>query len=774
MEPIDLTTKTTLGNGLATYSALQSEVAYRKRLQEIGNKMFAASNVDAILVDLKEEIAQLFNAERITIYVVDGQRRELVSRYKSGYEIAEIRIPLASSSLAGYAASKQQLLNIKNAYDPRELTEIDSELAFDRSWDAKTGFITRQVLVCPIIYERRLLGVIQLINHKQNLVFSADDEQSVQELAGMLAVAFFNQSRLRKRPAKFDYLVQNNLISEQDLHNAFTVARQHDKALEAVLMEQFRIPRDAVITALSHFYQVPFTSFDVTIPVPKTLLKGLNPAFMRKHLWVPLGLEDEKIVIAIDNPHDRNRIDTIRSLFKNRPLKLHGALEQDIIHFIKYFSGEKVSRTNIDSILDQLQKETPDSAPEVPLAEEASEQDNSIIQLVNQIIREAHAREASDIHIEPQTGREDTLVRLRVDGKCFVYRQIPYHFRKAVVSRIKIMASLDIAERRKPQDGKIRLKQADGRLVELRVATVPTQGDLEDVVLRILQAGDPIPLDRMNFSRRNYDNFTTAINQPYGIIFVCGPTGSGKTTTLHSALGFINQPERKIWTAEDPVEITQKGLRQVQVKPKIGFTFAAAMRAFLRADPDVIMVGEMRDRETAHIGIEASLTGHLVFSTLHTNSAPESVSRLLDMGMDPFNFADAILCILAQRLLPTLCKGCKEAYQPSQNEFDTLVHEYGEADFEKNVDQAWSSDLQLFRPKGCGRCHQTGYRGRIAIHELLMGTDTIRQLIRNKASIEALRQQAYQDGMTTLRQDGIEKVLAGHCDLKQVRKVTMR
>ncbi len=243
---------------------------------------------------------------------------------------------------------------------------------------------------------------------------------------------------------------------------------------------------------------------------------------------------------------------------------------------------------------------------------------------------------------------------------------------------------------------------------------------------------------------------------------------------LHSALSYINKVETKIWTAEDPVEITQDGLRQVQVKPKIGFDFAAAMRAFLRADPDVIMVGEMRDKETASIGIEASLTGHLVFSTLHTNSAPESITRLLDMGMDSFNFADAVLCILAQRLIRTFCKDCKEKYHPSQKQYDELVREYGSEDFEKNVKIPYTDDLTLYKPVGCETCNNTGYKGRMGIHELLMGTDEQKRLIQNCAKIEELRNQAVKDGMTTLKQDGIEKIFAGHSDLIQVRKVCIK
>jgi type II secretory ATPase GspE/PulE/Tfp pilus assembly ATPase PilB-like protein len=336
------------------------------------------------------------------------------------------------------------------------------------------------------------------------------------------------------------------------------------------------------------------------------------------------------------------------------------------------------------------------------------------------------------------------------------------------------MASLDIAEKRRPQDGKIMFGIPGREKVELRVATIPTQGKLEDVVVRIFSNARPTPLEEMHFSKRNHERFIQSIARPYGIVLVCGPTGSGKTTTLHAALNHINDVTKKIWTAEDPVEFTQAGLRQVQVHPKIDLDFATAMRAFLRADPDVIMVGEMRDHETARIGIEASLTGHLVFSTLHTNNAPESIVRLLDMGMDPFNFSDAIICILAQRLLPRLCPHCKKPFYPSKAEFEALVREYGPDMFHRHVGIHFSEKLELFKPVGCDRCRQTGYTGRMALHELLMGSDEVKQLIQTRATAEMLRHQAVKDGMTTLKQDGIEKVLAGHCDMTQVRKVCIR
>jgi type II secretory ATPase GspE/PulE/Tfp pilus assembly ATPase PilB-like protein len=334
------------------------------------------------------------------------------------------------------------------------------------------------------------------------------------------------------------------------------------------------------------------------------------------------------------------------------------------------------------------------------------------------------------------------------------------------------MSSLDIAERRKPQDGKIKFR-LQNRDIELRVATIPTSGGNEDVVMRILAASEPLPLNKIGMSPRNFQEFVSMISKPYGIALVVGPTGSGKTTTLHSALGYINTPERKIWTAEDPVEITQYGLRQVQVHPKIGFTFAAAMRSFLRADPDVIMVGEMRDQETAETGIEASLTGHLVFSTLHTNSAPETVTRLLEMGMDPFNFADALLGVLAQRLVRTICPDCTAPYVPEPKEFDELVHAYGEESFAK-TGIVRTEDLRLQRGAGCERCNGSGYRGRMGIHELLVGTDRVKEAIQRRGRVEEIRQFAMQEGMTTLLQDGIAKVFQGLTDFKQVRTVCIK
>ncbi|RKX66190.1 MAG: type II/IV secretion system protein, partial [Thermodesulfobacteriota bacterium] len=342
----------------------------------------------------------------------------------------------------------------------------------------------------------------------------------------------------------------------------------------------------------------------------------------------------------------------IKNLLQTSNIELVVSIKEDIESFVDYFWGQQTN-TSIQDLVADVEEEAITEEEAALETEEIDETDSRVVQFVNQMIMDAWRKKASDIHIEPSPSNKITQVRFRIDGVCRPYIQIPNSFTRAVVSRVKIMSNLDIAEKRLPQDGKIKFRQRGKILLELRVATIPTVGGNEDVVLRLLHTGIPLKLNEIGMSEENLKNFKEIVSQPYGLVLVVGPTGSGKTTTLHSALYYINTPDRKIWTAEDPVEITQPGLRQVEVHPKIGLTFARLMRSFLRADPDVIMIGEMRDEETAVTGIEASLTGHLVFSTLHTNSAPETITRLLEMKLDPHNFSDSLLGILAQRLVRT-------------------------------------------------------------------------------------------------------------------------
>jgi type II secretory ATPase GspE/PulE/Tfp pilus assembly ATPase PilB-like protein len=393
---------------------------------------------------------------------------------------------------------------------------------------------------------------------------------------------------------------------------------------------------------------------------------------------------------------------------------------------------------------------------------ESLEQDDTLVALVNKMIVDAVDQKASDIHIEANPGGKDMRVRFRKDGALVTYRELPAKLRTAVVSRLKIMAQLDITESRQPQDGKIEFRRFGPRDVDLRLATIPTSGGLEDMVLRVLGEVTPVALDALGFDAKQLQAVKRLISRPHGLFLVCGPTGAGKTTTLHSLLRELNTAALKIWTAEDPIEIVQAGLRQVQVNPKIGWTFAAAMRSFMRADPDVIMVGEMRDAETARTGIEASLTGHLVFSTLQTNSAVESVGRLLDLGMDPFNFADALLGVLAQRLVRKLCSDCKVAYAPNAAELEELASE----------SRVLPPRQMLYRAKGCVRCDRTGYQGRVAVYELLVADPAVKRLMQMRAPVSGIAAAAAASGLRTLKQSALDKVIEGHTDLQQVRTIT--
>ncbi|MDP3216544.1 MAG: ATPase, T2SS/T4P/T4SS family [Deltaproteobacteria bacterium] len=425
---------------------------------------------------------------------------------------------------------------------------------------------------------------------------------------------------------------------------------------------------------------------------------------------------------------------------------------------------------DFDQILRELGAMEGEDEEEAAGVEAPAVADNVIVRLVHRIFSDAYRRGASDIHIEPNGPEENTIVRFRIDGDCLVYQELPPASRRPLVARIKILAGLDIAERRKPQDGKIKLRLS-GKPVELRVATLPTSQQDEDAVLRILASSKPLPLAQMGLSERNHREVARLLAKPYGLILCVGPTGSGKTTTLHSMLSAINTPDMKIWTAEDPVEITQAGLRQMQVNPRAGLTFAGAMRAFLRADPDVIMIGEMRDAETAGTAVEASLTGHLVLSTLHTNSAPETITRLLDMGIDPFSFADALAGVLAQRLARALCKQCREPFPAPPDARAEIVLALGEEALAARPELAPGGVLQLWRGRGCAACGDTGYKGRVALHELMVTDPSSKRLIARKAPVDELRDAALSAGMTTLLHDGIEKCLQGLTDIRQVLAV---
>ncbi len=606
--------------------------------------------------------------------------------------------------------------------------------------------------ICEKLYEfERAIEIY----HK--LYISTSDPKYMEKIKDLKVLKVFE---------KFKNLFKKHPLSIEDLLKIYQEAINTKKSIEYILINKFKIPKKALLECIKNYYKIPaldIRELSKFQKLPQVLT--IKKQFFLETLCIPFkDVQEQNIILVCYDPEDKDKIERVKRILQiPQDIKLAYAIKEDIIEAIeKYYSQPFLTEPEIEEVT--VEEEEP---------EETALIDSAIVQLVNGIIEEAYKMRASDIHWESLTGKKGLQVRFRVDGECFLHTTIPEHQKRPVISRIKIMANLDIAERRLPQDGKIKFKTKEGKTFEIRVATIPTIENNEDVVMRILGGIEFRTLDQIHLSEDNYKNFKKILDYPYGLILVVGPTGSGKTTTLHAALKYLNRPNRKIWTAEDPVEIVQEGLRQVQVNPKIGLTFHKILRAFLRADPDIIMIGETRDHETAHTLVEASLTGHLVLSTLHTNSAPETVTRLLNMGIDPYNFADALLGVLAQRLAKKLCNKCKEPYTPSEKEIERIKREYGYHPIKPLLEDHLKT-ATFFRPIGCEECNYTGFKGRIAIHELLIPDDEIKGLIVKNVPANKLRNTAIEKGFLTLKQDGILKVLKGETTLQQILAVTVR
>ena len=700
-------------------------------------------------------VLSLFQAQRMSLFTRRRQHQDLVARFKTGKEVTQIDVPISPMSIAGYVALSQKALFVPDPYDQISLQEVHPRLQFADRFDKQGGFVTRNILCVPILNANVLMGVLQIIN-----VAVTDDHQDLIRVATKLAQLFGEKFRyeLGGTQGPYDYLVHSGRLSAEQLAE-LSAQCQSNKQLIQRLVSEHRIDEAIIGNALSLHYQVPYVAYQ---PDNFHLFQSnsrLNLSYLKRNLVAIVADASDKPTVIMSEPNNASLLMEIESALGIDSYEIAVALPTQILQYL----GESVAGSGpgeLDEILDEISTSGEEDDEQ---SDELSDDAPAVVRLVSRILHDAKRLNASDIHVDPEKGAP-TRVRMRVDGVVRDINQVPASHHNAVIARIKIMANLNIAEKRLPQDGKLSFKLS-GQVVEVRVATIPTVAG-EGVVMRILATGGAMPIEKMNLAPANMHTIKNLIKKPHGILLVVGPTGSGKTTTLHAILGYLNTADKKIWTAEDPVEITQPGLQQVQVSSKIGFTFAAALRAFLRADPDIILIGEMRDKETAHAGVEASLTGHLVLSTLHTNSAPETITRLLDLGLDPVNFSDACIGVLAQRLIRTICPNCKQSYPASEAEKGFIERQYGS----QYIDElALSSTLTLYRGEGCDQCGNTGYRGRTGVHELLSMTPELRALIYQQSSVNQLQEQAMQDGMRTLTQDAVYKLLQGDTDVAQVQ-----
>ena len=780
------------------------EALFFRQLQQVTNKIHQTDNVDQIMLDVSNDICKLFNADRLTLYATNDDRSAIVSKVKTGLNSTQdLKLPVGTQSIAGYVAMSGQLLNIADVYDIGALKKIHPSLSFLQAVDKRSGYRTREMLVAPVLDGDILYGVLQVINNRSNQPFGELDEDGAQQLCKTLAIAIRQRmqkladvnhrpdSFSQRKATQYDGLVTSGVLAQEDLTNCIQKAREQSETVEHLLMADHGIRPAQIGPSLAQFFGVGYEPFN-TGRIRSEMLHGqLKREFIEQQGWIPLEETTDGLVVMCVDPEAVRGARVVPQVFpRTSKFAYRVTTQTEFEETLGQLFGAGNEGGSIDQLLADMDSPLDNDAHDESALESAAA-DNELVKFVNKVIIDAYHQKVSDIHIEPMPGKAKTGIRFRIDGTLQPYIEVPAQFRQAMVTRLKIMCDLDISEKRKPQDGKIKFKKYGPLDIELRVATIPSSGGVEDVVMRILAAGEPIPIDKLGLTAHNQQRLEKTVSKPYGLFYVCGPTGSGKTTTLHSILKFLNTPDTKIWTAEDPVEITQKGLRQVQINKKAGIDFALVMRAFLRADPDIIMVGESRDKETVSMGVEASLTGHMVFSTLHTNSAPESITRLLDMGMDPFNFADALLGILAQRLAKKLCD-CRQAYAPGAQELKDFIKEYSE---ELRHSDAWKTDaggesqnllnewteryavdgqLKLYRAVGCDKCNKTGYKGRIGLHELMIADDAAKKLIQERARVAELFASAVNSGMRTLKMDGMEKVLMGLTDLKMVRSVCIK
>ncbi|MCH7623504.1 MAG: Flp pilus assembly complex ATPase component TadA [Nitrospinae bacterium] len=648
------------------------------------------------------------------------------------------------------------------------------------------------MMLIPLPHKNKLVGVMEIVNKNDANPFLETDFIRAKAIALVMGLALVKLEERKhgnekavgqsndmekieeQKPTKFSYLIANGFLTEDELTLIGRKSQESGSDVQDLLVKELYLRPQDVGKSLESYYYIPYTGYDESTVKPDLESFEIDVGTLRNQSWVPLKNDATGMVVLINDPTDKSAIETIKQIFPQKNIDFRVGLKMDIQEYINGFY-----KTGENPRLPETEKSPEDKTLELVVDEEYQtkapedqvKMPDSGNKFFDEMISIAIRQGVTDIHIEPGMEGKNLLIRLRKDNACRVFEEVPSSVQKEIIDHIKKLANLDTSVNQLPQNGKF-VWSLESNKYEPSVVIFPTIGNLEDAMIRVSQIGKSvprfIPITQMEFSDPNLDKIMSRIHANKGMILVTGPEGTGKTTSLHAFLGHLNTPEKKIVTAESPVDIVQNGLRQIQINEEIGLNYAFALETFLLGNPDIIMIGEINDTATLKLSIEAA-DERLFFSSLQANSTMDAIRKIREMNIDSSQFADVFLLIMAQKLVPSLCEACKEDYHPSQEEFDMLEKFYGNNNF-ADLGFQYNDNLTLKKAVGCKQCIFTGYSGEIALQEVLERTPELNRLIAQKASIEEVHNQALKDGMVTLSQDGIYKIMNGDCDFKKIQE----
>jgi|GEM_PF-3361995 len=752
-------------------------------------------NIDlnnASLDSLTDSLENIFECESATLYTYDGSKKELYSKSFRSQPLEEICFKVSANNLPGYVAATGKPLNIGDVHSNEELTSHHHDLSYDDSRDKKIGFKTRSIILIPLPHKNKLVGVMEIVNKNDGNPFLETDFIRAKAIALVMGLALVKLEERKhnkekvdnqdddiktveaQKPTKFSYLIAKGFLTEDELTLINRKSQESGSDVEDLLVKELYLRPLDVGKSLESYYYMPYTGYDKSAVKPNLENFEIVVETLRNQNWVPLKNDDANVVVLINDPTDKSTIETIKQIFTQKKIDFRVGLKMDIQEYINGFykteetpnipEPEKLPEDKTLELVIDEEYQTKAPEDQVPMPDSSNK-------LFDEMLSIAIRQGVTDIHIEPGMEGKNLLIRLRKDGACRVFEEVPFSAQKDIINYIKKLADLDVSVNQLPQNGKF-IWSLEANKYELSVVIFPTIGNLEDAMIRVSPLGKPvprfIPITQMEFSDPNLDKIMSRLHANKGMILVTGPEGTGKTTSLHAFLGHLNSPEKKIVTAESPVDIVQGGLRQIQINEEIGLNYVFALETFLLGNPDIIMIGETKDTPTLKLGVEAA-GDRLIFSSLQANSTMDAIRKIREMNVDSNKFAGVFLLIMAQKLVPSLCDSCKEDYHPSQEEFDMLEKFYGSGNF-TDLGFQYNDNLTLKKAVGCKKCIFTGYSGKIALQEVLERTPELNRLISEKAPIEEIHNQALKDGMITLNQDGIYKIMSGDCDFKKIQE----